>query len=94
MPETFQAASHFFDLSDFLTWKASRSLSRSLCSTVCKWTYLASLEGKVKGWSEPFFKLAGFGELSANGFEKLGNKVIRCVAFLADLNIPFSCVLL
>lgn len=88
MPETFDAAAHFFDLSDFLTWKASKSLSRSLCSTICKWTYLASLEGKVKGWSEPFFKLAGLEELAVEDFQRLGTKVIRYSFFFYSWKVP------
>ena len=39
MPAVWEQAKHFFDLSDFLTWKATggKSANRSLCSLVCKW---------------------------------------------------------
>lgn len=40
LPQTWQQAGHFFDLADFLTWKATSNPSRSLCTMVCKWTYL------------------------------------------------------
>lgn len=40
-PETFKNAWKFFDLADFLTWKATGDLSRSTCTVTCKWTYLA-----------------------------------------------------
>ncbi len=37
----FKAAWQFFDLADFLTWRATGSLARSTCTLACKWTYLA-----------------------------------------------------
>lgn len=40
-PEIWRRAGHFFDLPDYLTFRATRSLSRSLCSLVCKWTYVS-----------------------------------------------------
>ncbi|MFP4899139.1 FGGY family carbohydrate kinase, partial [Paraburkholderia sp. BR14261] len=40
-PEVFAAAWQFFDLTDFLTWRATGDLSRSTCTVTCKWTYLA-----------------------------------------------------
>lgn len=39
LPGCWQRAAHLLDLPDFLTWRATDSLTRSLCSTVCKWTY-------------------------------------------------------
>ena len=58
LPNVWQNAEHFFDLSDFLTWKATKGLSenRSLCSLVCKWTYDGVPEA---GWSESYFKEIG-----------------------------------
>jgi D-ribulokinase len=41
LPQSFAAAAHFFDLADYLTWRASASLARSMCTVTCKWTYLA-----------------------------------------------------
>jgi sugar (pentulose or hexulose) kinase len=40
-PGTFDAAWQFFDLADFLTWRATGDLARSTCTVTCKWTYLA-----------------------------------------------------
>src|SRR5437764_4047790 len=40
-PTIFAAAWQFFDLTDFLTWRATDDLSRSTCTVTCKWTYLA-----------------------------------------------------
>ncbi|MFN3279955.1 MAG: FGGY family carbohydrate kinase, partial [Paracoccus hibiscisoli] len=39
-PDVFEEAWQFFDLADFLTWKATGDLSRSTCTVTCKWTYL------------------------------------------------------
>ena len=39
--DVFDAAWQFFDLTDFLTWRATGSLARSVCTVTCKWTYLA-----------------------------------------------------
>ena len=41
LPETWARAGRFFDLADFLTWRATGSLARSECTLTCKWTYLA-----------------------------------------------------
>ena len=35
-PEIFGKAEHFFDLTDFLTWRATGSLARSICTVTCK----------------------------------------------------------
>ena len=40
-PAVFGAAHDFFDLTDFLTWRATASRARSMCTVTCKWTYLA-----------------------------------------------------
>lgn len=72
LPESWAKAAHFFDLPDFLTWKATGSLSRSLCSTVCKWTYLGH-EGR---WDEAFFRAIGLGEIADEGFRRIGVEVL------------------
>ena len=38
-------------------------MSRSLCTTVCKWTYLAHLRDESKRWSAEFFNRNGIGDL-------------------------------
>src|SRR3972149_5817889 len=54
-PAAFDAAGHFFDLADFLTWRATGSLARSVCTVTCKWTYLAH-EGR---WNDAFLTEIG-----------------------------------
>ncbi len=66
----------FFDLPDFLTYKATGSRTRSFCSTVCKWTYIAHEVNSGGGWDKSFFDAVGLSDLSHNNFEKIGNHVL------------------
>uniref|UniRef100_A0A8C2XGB1 FGGY carbohydrate kinase domain-containing protein n=1 Tax=Cyclopterus lumpus TaxID=8103 RepID=A0A8C2XGB1_CYCLU len=61
-------AAHFFDLPDFLSWKATGSLTRSLCTLVCKWTYCPP-----DGWDAGFWTNIGLEELLENNFSKIGS---------------------
>ncbi|WP_419728584.1 FGGY-family carbohydrate kinase [Lichenicola sp.] len=70
-PAAFAGAAHFFDLPDYLTWRATGSLTRSLCSTVCKWTYL----GHEARWDEEYFRKIGLGELADEGFRRIGTTI-------------------
>ena len=71
-PATFAAAGHFFDLSDYLTWRATGSLARSSCTVTCKWTYLAH-EGR---WDADYFRAVGLGSLADEGFARIGTEVV------------------
>ncbi|XP_077581033.1 FGGY carbohydrate kinase domain-containing protein [Stigmatopora nigra] len=64
----WEQAAHFFDLADFLSWKASGSLTRSLCTLVCKWTYCPP-----QGWDATFWTSLGLQDLTENNFSKIGN---------------------
>ncbi len=64
LPRSWKNAGYFFDLADFLTWKAARSLERSQCTLTCKWTYLAH-EGK--GWQQDFFETVGITDMLSRG---------------------------
>jgi FGGY-family pentulose kinase len=76
LPEAWRRAEHFFDLPDFLTWRATGAVSRSLCSLTCKWTYLAhEAEAGRTGWHSGFFEAAGLGDLAMEGFRRIGNVV-------------------
>ncbi|XP_071446060.1 FGGY carbohydrate kinase domain-containing protein [Hetaerina americana] len=68
-------AQYFFDLPDFLTWKATGVPTRSLCSAVCKWTYQAGPDGN-EGWSKDYFQKIGLDDLIADNFEKIGSHVV------------------
>ncbi|MGL4724428.1 MAG: FGGY-family carbohydrate kinase [Scandinavium sp.] len=40
-PQTWEQAHRFFDLADFMVWKATGEDVASLCTLTCKWNYLA-----------------------------------------------------
>jgi FGGY-family pentulose kinase len=71
LPASFTRAARFLDLPDFLSYRATGSDVRSLCTTVCKWTYL----GHARGWDAAFFKQVGLGELAEGGFARIGSLV-------------------
>uniref|UniRef100_A0A9L0TP71 FGGY carbohydrate kinase domain-containing protein n=1 Tax=Equus caballus TaxID=9796 RepID=A0A9L0TP71_HORSE len=72
-------AGHFFDLPDFLSWKATGVTARSLCSLVCKWTYSAE-----KGWDDSFWKTIGLEDFVADNYSKIGNQVLPPGASLGN----------
>ncbi len=72
LPATWSRAGHFFDLPDFLTWRATGAESRSLCSLVCKWTYL----GHENRWDETYFRAIGLGDLADEEFARIGQEVL------------------
>ncbi|KAK5644725.1 hypothetical protein RI129_006025 [Pyrocoelia pectoralis] len=72
--ECWDNAGLFFDLPDFLTWKATGCESRSLCSLVCKWTYEANNDVNP-GWHGDYFKEIGLGDLVDDNYSKIGSKV-------------------
>ncbi|GBP14488.1 FGGY carbohydrate kinase domain-containing protein [Eumeta japonica] len=74
-PERWAKFDNFFDLPDFLTWKATGCKTRSLCSLVCKWNYECSAERK-RGWNVDFLNKIGLGDLCENNFRKIGHKVL------------------
>ncbi|HKY37083.1 MAG TPA: FGGY-family carbohydrate kinase [Polyangiaceae bacterium] len=75
LPKSFGRAARFFDLPDFLTYRATGVDSRSHCTTVCKWTYLGHENGGAGAWSKSYFERIGLGELLENGAQKIGAKV-------------------
>ncbi|WP_309398619.1 FGGY-family carbohydrate kinase [Cerasicoccus maritimus] len=76
LPESWQRAAHFFDLPDYLTFRATGSLTRSLCSTTCKWTYLAhEADAGKSGWHDGFFTAIGLGDLADEGYARIGTDV-------------------
>lgn len=71
-PQTFADAAHFFDLADYLTWRATGSLARSTCTVTCKWTYLAH-EAR---WDDSYFRQIGLGALADEGFARIGTQMV------------------
>lgn len=62
-PRTWSQARRFLDLVDFLVYRATGEDVRSLCTTVCKWTYLGHRRGG--GWARDFFAAIGLDDLFA-----------------------------
>jgi FGGY-family pentulose kinase len=71
MPETWKRAARFLDLPDFLSYRATGDDTRSLCTTVCKWTYLGH-EGR---WEDSYFETVGLDDLTGEGYERIGRRV-------------------
>ncbi|XP_044286138.1 FGGY carbohydrate kinase domain-containing protein isoform X1 [Varanus komodoensis] len=67
----WEKAEYFFDLPDFLSWKATGATVRSLCTLVCKWMYSSE-----KGWDDSFWKQIGLEDLVANNYAKIGNEAL------------------
>lgn len=69
---SFDVAGHFFDLADYLSYRATGSLARSMCTVTCKWNYLAH----EKRWSLPFFERIGLEEFPAEGYARIGTDIV------------------
>ena len=67
-PETIAATGHFFDLTDFLSFRATGSLTRSVCPATCKFGYLAH----EKRWPDEFFDSIGLGFLKDDNYARIG----------------------
>jgi len=57
----------FFDLPDYLTYRATGSVVRSCCSLTCKCSYVPGA-----GWDAGFFEEIGLGELVSSGYVQIG----------------------
>ncbi len=69
LPEQFKQTAKFLDLADFMVYRASGNDLRSVCTKVCKWTYLAH----EKRWSENLFKKVGLDDLNDNN--RIGKEI-------------------
>lgn len=72
LPDTYARAWRFFDLPDWLTWRATGSLARSTCTVTCKWTFLAH----ENRWDEAYFRSIGLGDLADEGFARIGTEIL------------------
>lgn len=72
-PAIFAAAWQFFDLADFLTWRATGDLARSTCTLACKWTYLAH-EGR---FDPGYFRAIGLADLADEDFARIGLRIVE-----------------
>ncbi|WP_169195731.1 FGGY-family carbohydrate kinase [Devosia sp. MC1541] len=60
LPQSWSRAKQIFDLADFLSWKATGSNQRSLCTLATKWTYQS---GDGAGWQHDFFEQIGLEDI-------------------------------
>ncbi len=67
-PETIAKAGHLFDLTDFLSFRATGSLTRSACPATCKFGYLAH----ENRWPDEFFDSIGLGFLKDDHYARIG----------------------
>jgi FGGY-family pentulose kinase len=77
LPGIWKKAGHFFDLPDFLTYRATGDTGRSLCSLVCKWTYLGHKRdaGDLAGWSDSYWQQIGLSDLVAEKYRRIGTTI-------------------
>jgi D-ribulokinase len=72
LPSTYRSAGHFFDLADYLSFRATGSTARSICTLACKWNFLAH----ERRWSERYFERIGLGDLASGSHAKIGDEIV------------------
>ena len=79
LPESWSRAARFLDLPDFLTYRATGDDTRSLCSTVCKWTYLGHEQcedsDSIGRWDDSFFNAIGLSEFVRESYRRIGARI-------------------
>jgi D-ribulokinase len=69
---SYDAAGHFFDLADYLSFRATGSTARSMCTVTCKWNFLAH----ERRWSENYFERVGLGDFVSDGYARIGSEIV------------------
>ena len=82
LPQTWANAGKFLDLADFLTYRSTGIDTRSLCTVVCKWTYLGH-EGEGGHWDTAYFNAIGIGDALEN--DKIGTTIRPMGTYLGKL---------
>ena len=72
-PQSFQRAAHFFDLTDYLSWRATGDTARSSCTVTCKWNYLAH----EQRWDTDYFNAIGLPEFAQEHFARIGQRIVE-----------------
>src|SRR3977135_127092 len=72
LPSSYHSAGHFFDLADYLSFRATGSTARSICTLVCKWNYMAH----ERRWSGSYFERIGLGDLASDSYAKIGSEIV------------------
>lgn len=79
LPNTWKRAKKFIDLADFMTYKSTGVDVRSLCTTVCKWTYV----GDENKWDKSFFNKIGIEKLLNE--KKIGSRILPMGMYISNL---------
>src|SRR5258705_5118289 len=72
LSSTYRSAGHFFDLADYLSFRATGSTARSICTLACKWNFLAH----DWRWSDSYFERIGLGALASDAYAKVGTEIV------------------
>ena len=72
LPASYDAAGYFFDLADYLSFRATGSVARSMCTLTCKWNFLAH----ERSWSDSYFERIGLRDLTSDGYAKIGSEIV------------------
>src|SRR3984893_12429143 len=72
LPSSYNKAGHFFDLADYLSFRATESTARSICTLACKWNFLAH----EQRWSGSYFERIGLADLASDGYPKIGTEIV------------------
>ena len=72
LPSTYHSAGHFFDLADYLSFRATGSTARSMCTLACKWNYLAH----EHRWSGSYLERIGLGDLASDEYARIGREIV------------------
>ncbi|KAD4179913.1 hypothetical protein E3N88_28504 [Mikania micrantha] len=86
LQESWSMTWRWMDLSDWLSYKATGDDTRSMCTTVCKWTYLghahmqhidenSSRDMEACGWDDDFWEEIGLSDLVDGHHSKIGRSV-------------------
>ena len=74
LPRSWAQIETLWDLPDWLVHRATGTRLRSLCSPVCKWTYLGHKGLGGEGWDKRFFAAIGLDDLAETGFAAIGTE--------------------
>lgn len=80
LPDAYRRAARFFDLADYLTWRATGDEARSVCTVTCKWTYLAH----EQRWDDGYFRQIGLGDLIEDDHRRIGSRVVDAGSALGE----------
>uniref|UniRef100_A0A803N4I5 FGGY carbohydrate kinase domain-containing protein n=1 Tax=Chenopodium quinoa TaxID=63459 RepID=A0A803N4I5_CHEQI len=103
LKESWSMAFRWMDLSDWLSYRATGDDTRSLCTTVCKWTYLGhahleqlnendSRDMEACGWDDEFWEEIGLGDLVDGHHAKIGIFVFQELGLEAGTPVGTSLI--